>query len=85
LAPKCNKKAKGSKLKTSSTSRPKVQSDEDEESEEDDLTLPDSDAKGEGYKMKSFRGQDLNDPTFSVGLMFANVQKLREALTEYSV
>jgi hypothetical protein len=57
----------------------------DEESEEDDLQLLDSDGEGESFRLKSFKDEDLNDPTFSVGLMFPNVQKLREALTEYSV
>jgi hypothetical protein len=69
---KGNKKERGSKLRTYCTSRPEVLLDE--ESEEDDLQLPDSDGEGESFRLKSFKDEDLND-----------VQKLREALTEYSV
>jgi hypothetical protein len=73
LAAKGNKKAQGSKLKTSSTSGSKLLPDSDKELEEDGLKLPDSEAEGEGFNLKPFWFEDLNNPTFPVGLMFTNV------------
>lgn len=36
-------------------------------------------------RSKSFRDEDMQKPAFSVGLMFSSVEKLREAINEYSV
>jgi hypothetical protein len=82
---KGNKKAKGSKLKAIQTIVAQTCCD-DEETDDEGLELPDSDGEGEGrLRFSSFREEDLNNPTFSVGLVFPNVEKLREAITEYSV
>ncbi|KAJ1275969.1 hypothetical protein BS78_05G177800 [Paspalum vaginatum] len=82
--PKGNKKAKGSKLKPAEVNRP-IGSD-DEESEGERLQLPHSDSDDEeGYTFQSFVEEDMNNPSFYVGLTFSSVQKLREAITEYSV
>ena len=80
-----NKKAKGSRLKAFEVSRPDVVSDE-EDTDEEGLELPDTDGEGEcGHELKSFRDADMQNPIFSVGLVFPSVEKLREAINEYSV
>ena len=80
-----NKKAKGSGLKAFEVSRPDVVSDE-EDTDEEGLELPDTDGEGEcGHELKSFRDADMQNPIFSVGLVFPSVEKLREAINEYSV
>jgi len=82
---KDNKKAKGSKLRTLQTNRP-VQAVDDEETDDDGLELPESDGEGEGrLRFTSFSEEDMNNPSFSVGLVFPSVEKLREAITEYNV
>lgn len=81
---KGNKKAKASKLKAIQTIV--AQQIDDDETDDEGLELPDSDGEGEGrVRLFSFRDEDLNSPTFSVGLVFPTVEKLREAITEYSV
>lgn len=80
-----SRKAKGSRLKLSDVIRHDVMSEE-EDTDEEGLELPDSDAEGEGgHRFKSFRDEDMTNPAFSVGLVFPSVEKLREAINEYSV
>ena len=82
---KDNKKAKGSQLKTLAISRPVQGSDEDD-TDAEDLDLPESDGEGDvRLRFTSFSEEDMQNPTFSVGLVFPTVQKDREAITEYSV
>jgi hypothetical protein len=82
---KQSKKAKGSKLKSAIVIRPDVMSDE-EDTDDEGLELPDSDDEGEGGPtFKSFRDEDMTNPAFSVGLVFPTVEKLREAINEYTV
>ena len=58
----------------------------EEDTDEEGLGLPEFDGEGEGgHVFKSFRDEDMRNPTFSVGLVFPSVQKLREAINEYSV
>ena len=69
-----NKKAKGSSLKAFEVSRPDVVSDE-EDTNEEGLELPDTDGEGEcGHGLKSFRDADMQNPAFSVGLVFPSVE-----------
>ena len=50
------------------------------------MDLPESDEKGDvRLRFSSFSEEDMQNPTFHVGLVFADVQKLRDAITEYSV
>ena len=50
------------------------------------MELPESDGEGEGrLRFTSFSEEDMNNPSFSVGLVFPSVEKLREAITEYNV
>jgi hypothetical protein len=80
------KKAKGSRLKPFDVIRPDVMSEEEEETDDEILELPESDGEGEGgHGFKSFRDEDMSNPTFSVGLVFPSVEKVREAINEYSV
>lgn len=82
---KDHKKAKGSKLKTLEISRPIQESDE-EDTDDEGLDLPDSDGEGDvRLRFSSFCEEDMQNPTFHVGLVFPDVQKLRDAITEYSV
>ena len=82
---KDSKKAKDSRLKPFVVPRPDLTSGE-EETDDEGLELPDSDTEGEGgHNIKSFRDADMRSPTFSVGLVFPSVEKLREAINEYSV
>ena len=81
-----SRKAKGSRLKAFEVSRPNVVTDEEQDTDEEGLGLPEFDGEGEGgHVFKSFRDEDMRNPTFSVGLVFPSVQKLREAINEYSV
>ena len=81
---KSNKKARGSQLKGVEIVVAAVPDDED--TEEEELDLPGSDGEGEDrLRMKCWTEADVNQPSFSVGLMFPTVEKLREAITEYSV
>jgi hypothetical protein len=82
---KDNKKAKGSRLKYFDVNRPNVVSEE-EDTDDEVLDLPDSDGEGEdGHNLKSFRDEDMANPAFSVRLVFPSVEKVREAIDEYSV
>ena len=81
---KDSKKAKDSRLKPFVVPRPDLTSGE-EETDDESLELPDYDTEGGGHNIKSFRDADMRSPTFSVGLVFPSVEKLREAINEYSV
>ena len=77
---KSNKKARGSQLKGVEIVVAAVPDDED--TEEEELDLPGSDGEGEDrLRMKCWTEADVNQPSFSVGLMFTIVEKLREAIT----
>ena len=82
---KDNKKAKGSKLKILVVARP-AQGIEEEDTDDEGLDLPESDGEGDvRLRFTSFTEEDMQNPTFHVGLVFPSVQKVREAITEYSV
>jgi hypothetical protein len=82
---KDNKKPKGSALKAFNVSRPDVDSD-DVETDDEGLELLESDGEGTSQlRFTSFREEDMSNPTFSVGLIFPTIEKLREAIGEYSV
>ena len=82
---KDNKKAKGSILKTLVVARP-VQGIGKEDTDDEGLDLPESDGEGDvRLRFTSFTEEDMQNPTFHVGLVFPSVQKVREAITEYSV
>ena len=82
---KGNKKVKGSRLKAFDVSGPNIVSEE-EDTDDEGIDLPECDDEGEGgHTFKSFRDEDMQKPAFSVGLMFSSVEKLREAINEYSV
>lgn len=81
---KDNKKAKGSRLKTFQTSRLAVVVDE-YDTDDETLELPDSYQEVEGKgKFKSWREEDMSNPSFFVGQVFPDVKKLRQAIIEYS-
>jgi hypothetical protein len=81
------KKAKGSRLKGVEV----VQRDngEDSSSEDEELHLPDDDddddQSGVKMKFKPWREEDMNNPTFKVGLVFPSVVEVRKAITEYGI
>jgi len=82
---KDHKKAKGSKLKTLEISRP-VQGSDEEDTDDEGLNLPELDGEGDvRLGFSSFSEEDIQNTAFHVGLVFADVQKLRDAITEYSV
>lgn len=55
-------------------------------SDEDDLQMPDSDAEDQiRMRLKVFRGEDLENRVFKVGMIFDSVELLRKAITEYSL
>jgi hypothetical protein len=56
----------------------------EEESENEYLDLPDSDEDEVRHKFKSFREEDMHDPTFQVGQIFPSPEMLRKAIGEYS-
>ncbi|CAN6373171.1 unnamed protein product [Urochloa humidicola] len=79
------KKAKGSQLKAIEIRVPTVV-DDDADTEDDGLYLPESDGEGEDrIRFNSWNQEDMNNPAFSVGLVFPSVQSVRQAITEYSV
>lgn len=80
-----NKKSKGSRLRTFECSRPE-QTVDDSESDEDVLDLPESDGEGEErFRLPSFREDDTVNSRFKVGHVFESMQKLRDAIAEYSI
>ncbi|XP_066323556.1 uncharacterized protein [Miscanthus floridulus] len=82
---KDHKKAKGNKLKTLEISRP-VQGSDEEDTNDEGLDLPESDGEGDvRLRFSSFNGEDMQNLAFHVGLVFADVQKLRDAITEYTI
>lgn len=80
------KKAKGSQLKAHEIRVPVTTDDDDADTEDDGLYLPESDGEGEErLRFNSWNQEDMNNPTFSVGLVFPSVESVRQAITEYSV
>jgi hypothetical protein len=78
-----SKKAKGSRLKG-----PQVPAGNDDVSSDDDdaeLELPEDDQNGVPLKFRTWREEDMNNPTFRVGLVFPSVVEFREAITEYGI
>jgi hypothetical protein len=50
------------------------------------LDLPESDGEDDvRLRFSSFSEEDMQNPAFHVGLVFPNVEKLRDAIIEYSV
>jgi hypothetical protein len=45
--------------------------------------LPESDEEGQGFRFKTFRNEDIENPIFKVGMVFESVEILRKAITEY--
>ncbi|CAN6164305.1 unnamed protein product [Urochloa humidicola] len=75
------KKAQGSRLKGVEA----IQlNNGDMSTDEEELALPEGEG-GVRLKFKTFREEDMDNPTFYVGLVFPSVQKLREAIIEYGV
>jgi hypothetical protein len=71
--------------KESSTKIAKEDCASDEEiSEDDDLWEPDSDDDNLKLRFKTFREEDLKNPSFHAGQIFDNVHLLRRAVREYS-
>ncbi|CAO2201081.1 unnamed protein product [Urochloa humidicola] len=82
---KDNKKARGSQLKAYETSRP-TQVNDDEDTDDEILELPELDGEGESrMRFRSWKEENMNNPTFFVGQVFPSVVMLREAIREYSV
>jgi hypothetical protein len=81
---KGNKKARGSKLKGYETSRPSICDDEESEDEELDLTYLDGEGESR-LRFKSWTKEDIKNPQFFVGQVFASVVDVRKAIAEYSV
>lgn len=80
-----NKKAKRSHLKAIEIRVPTAV-DDDADTEDDALDLPESDGEGEErMRFNSWNQEDMNNPAFSVGLVFPSVESVRKAITEYSV
>ncbi|CAO2142725.1 unnamed protein product [Urochloa humidicola] len=84
---KKSKKAAGSRLgKAAATVRQSLNV-QDIDSDDEGLDLPE-DSNGEGgvqLKFKSFMPDDLNNPTFTIGMCFPSVEMVRKAVTEYSL
>jgi hypothetical protein len=79
-----SKKAVGSKLKGKKVSSKVVYGAEStDESDESKLELPESDEEGQGFRFKTFRNEDIENPIFKVGMVFESVEILRKAITEY--
>ncbi|CAN6362040.1 unnamed protein product [Urochloa humidicola] len=83
---KKSKKAAGSRLGKAATTvrQSKVQYID---SDDEELDLPE-DSDGEGgvrMKFKSFMPDDLNNPTFAIGMCFPSIEMVRKAVTEYSL
>lgn len=82
-----NKKANGSHLKAIEIRVPTATAvDDDADTEDDALDLPESDGEGEErMRFNSWNQEDMNNPAFSVELVFPSVESVRKAITEYSV
>lgn len=61
--------------------------EEEEESTDDEgLQLPADQIEGQvNLKFKTFRQEDINNPSFKVGMVFDSVETLRKAITEYGL
>jgi hypothetical protein len=59
---------------------------DEEDTDDEGLDLLDSDGECDvRLRFSSFSEEDMQNPAFRVGLVFSDVQKLRDAFTEYSV
>jgi hypothetical protein len=76
---------KGKKVKKAKS--PAGTSQGESSGSDSDLDLPDdSDREGQvKLKFKSFKPEDLVNPTFKVGMVFSSVELVRKAITEYSL
>jgi len=84
---KKSKKAAGSKLGKATAATVRQSKVQDADSESEELDVPE-DSDGEGgvkFKFKSFVPDDLNNPTFAIGMCFPSVEMVRKAVTEYSL
>lgn len=77
------KKVVGSKLKGRKVSSIAVYADDSRD--ESELELPKSDEEGQGFRSKSFRSEDIDNPMFKVDIIFESVEILSKAITEYSI
>lgn len=57
---------------------------DDQSTDEEDLDLHVSNDEGD-MGFKTFRPEDISNPSFKVGMMFESVLVLRKAVTEYSI
>ena len=80
-AAKRGKKAKGSRLKGEAT-QPRIG---DLSSDESDLELSNDGDDGVKLNFKTWKEQDMSNPTFSVGLVFPLAVELRAAINEYAI
>jgi hypothetical protein len=58
---------------------------DDDEIDVERLDIPHSDSNGDGSAFQTFEEEDMVNPSFYVGLMFSSVERLKEAITKYSV
>ncbi|CAN6268941.1 unnamed protein product [Urochloa humidicola] len=82
------KKAAGSRMgKAAATIRQSNGLDVDDTDEEEELDLPEEcdGADGVRLKFKTFVPEDLNNPSFAIGMCFSSVEMVRKAVTEYSL
>jgi hypothetical protein len=81
-----NKKAAGSRIRKATVAWHSGTIDDDSESE--DLELPeasDGDQSGVRLKFMSFTPDDLNNPTFKIGMSFPSIEMVRKAVTKYNL
>jgi hypothetical protein len=79
------KKAKGSRLKGDKAKTP-IDDLSDLSSEDEELQLPADEREGQvNMRFSSFRNEDLNNPTFKVGMVFDSVEMVRATINEYNM
>jgi hypothetical protein len=79
------KKAKGSRLKGDKAKTP-IDDLSDLSSEDEELQLLADEREGQvNMRFSSFRNEDLNNPTFKVGMVFDSVEMVRATINEYSM
>jgi len=81
-----SKKAAGSRMgKGNAIVVSEPQSPDEETDDELDLQDDEDGANGVRLKFKTFVPDDLNNPTFRLGMSFPSVEMVRKAVTEYSL